>query len=175
MELFQNLIIENTSLSDLDVVCSLFEEAIVFQEKMALPSWKNIDLKALEKEIIECRQFKLLLDDRLTGIFSICFSDPLIWTFREKGDALYLHRIVVKRAYKGQKYFQAILNWAREKALSKKLTKIRMDTWAGNSGLLDYYQRFGFKQVATYQTLDHPELPLQNRNLHLALLELCLV
>ena len=69
-------------------------------------------------------------------IFSICYSDKIIWREKEKGDSLYLHRIVVNPAYKGQKQFGKILNWAVNYAIKRELRHIRMDTWADDPNLI---------------------------------------
>ncbi len=47
-----------------------------------------------------------------------------------------------------------------------------MDTWADNKKIITYYQSFGFEFVENYKTTDAPELPTQNRNLNVALLEM---
>ena len=50
-----------------------------------------------------------------------------------------------------------------------------MDTWADNSNIVDYYKSFGFKLVGTYITPVTLDLPIQKRNIALALLEFTLV
>ena len=47
-----------------------------------------------------------------------------------------------------------------------------MDTWADNEKIIEYYKTFGFKFLENYKTSNEPELPIQNRNLEVALLEL---
>jgi len=47
-----------------------------------------------------------------------------------------------------------------------------MDTWADNESLINYYKSFGFKLIENYKTTNAPELPMQNRNLNVALLEI---
>ena len=89
----------------------------------------------------------------------------------DKGDALYLHRIVVNPTMKGQKLFSLILDWAIRHANGRKLNCIRMDTWASNPTLIKYYESFGFTFMENYTTPDSEELPVHNRNLPLALLE----
>ena len=83
-----------------------------------------------------------------------------------------MHRIVVNPAFKGQKQFEKVLKWAKQFAEANKLKFVRMDTWADNSKIIDYYKSFGFRFIENYQTADVPELPVQNRNLNMALLEM---
>jgi ribosomal protein S18 acetylase RimI-like enzyme len=83
-----------------------------------------------------------------------------------------LHRIVVNPNFKGQKQFEKVLNWAKQFAMQNNLRYVRMDTWADNKKIIDYYRSFGFEFIENYKTTNAPELPLQNRNLNVALLEL---
>jgi predicted GNAT family N-acyltransferase len=114
---------------------------------------------------------KVSKDKQLIGFFCICYSDELIWRGMEKSDAIYLHRIVLNRTVKGEKIFKPILAWAIETAKEKQLKFIRMDTWAENEKLINYYKEYGFTFVENYRTADTTELPVQHRNLHVALLQ----
>lgn len=89
----------------------------------------------------------------------------------DKGKSIYLHRIVVNPEFKGQRQFGTILNWAIEHSKQKGLSSIRMDTWADNPTIINYYKSFGFRFVENYTTPDSEELPVHNRNLAMALLE----
>jgi ribosomal protein S18 acetylase RimI-like enzyme len=105
-------------------------------------------------------------------LFSVLMSDPHIWGVDEQGDALYLHRIVTNLAFRGQRTFETVLLWAQEYARANGKRFIRMDTWAQNTQIIRYYQSYGFTLKRMHVTGDVPELPAQNRNLHVALLEL---
>jgi mannose-6-phosphate isomerase-like protein (cupin superfamily) len=54
----------------------------------------------------------------------------------------------------------------------KQLTAVRIDTWAANEKLIAYYKSYGFQFIENYTTPNDEGLPLQHRNLHVALLEL---
>ena len=49
-----------------------------------------------------------------------------------------------------------------------------MDTLTDNEKIIDYYKSFGFEFIENYKTTNVPELPIQNRNLNVALLEMVL-
>lgn len=89
----------------------------------------------------------------------------------EKSDAIYLHRIVLNREFRDIKLFNLLLDWALEHARQKKLKHLRMDTWAGNEKLINYYKSYGFRFIENYTTANTEELPEQHRNLKVALLE----
>lgn len=159
---------------DLPFIYRLFEEAIRFQKQNHYIGWKNYDKEYIQKDVENGLLFKLVRGKSIVCIFSVCYSDVLIWREKEKGEAIYLHRLVLNREFKGEKVFQSVLNWALFIAKEKGLRYIRMDTWAQNEKLIDYYQNYGFQFVENYTTADTEDLPLQHRNLNVALLELAI-
>lgn len=172
MNKVNDVLITNTTYEDLNTVLWLFEEAIKLQGKNNYKVWDSIDTDMLKQEMENGLQYKILKDSTILCIFSIQYNDPFIWRNRDKNDALYLHRIVVNPNFKGQKQFSKVLQWAVAHALSKNLTFVRMDTWADNFKIIDYYKSFGFKFVETHRTSNTTDLPIQNRNLNVALLEI---
>ncbi len=162
----------NTTKDDLDTIVWLFEQAMDLQGKNGYTVWEGIDKAALERDIEKELQYKIVKGNDILCIFSIQHNDPFIWRERDQNDAIYLHRIVVNPNFKGQKQFQNVLTWAKQFARANNLPFIRMDTWADNAKIIDYYISFGFEFIENYMTTNAPELPAQNRNLNVALLEL---
>ncbi|HEX2846493.1 MAG TPA: GNAT family N-acetyltransferase [Chitinophagaceae bacterium] len=167
-----NYSVTNASTDDLPVIYSLFEEAILFQKENNYTGWKNYDKEFIKSDIQHQLLFKIMLGDDIVCIFSICFNDALIWREKEKNDAVYLHRIVLNRQFKGRKIFQEVLDWAIQFARKEKLKYVRMDTWAENEKIIAYYQRYGFSIIENYTTSGTEDLPVQHRNLNVVLLEL---
>lgn len=167
----ENIIIKAEE-KDLDTICRLFEEAISFQKKNSYIGWNNYDRAYLQTDIENGLLFKITNEEDIICIFSICYRDELIWREMEKGNALYLHRIVLNRQFKGGKVFMKVLDWAVDHAMEKQLAYIRMDTWASNEKIIGYYKSYGFVFIENYTTPDTENLPIQHRNLNVALLEL---
>ncbi|MHA8057699.1 GNAT family N-acetyltransferase [Aquirufa nivalisilvae] len=167
-----NYQIENTTSKDLEVIHWLFEEAIQYIQKNNYVGWTTYDKDFIQWEIDHQLQYKITQGDTILCIFSVCYTDELIWREREKGDAIYLHRIVVNPAFKGQKQLEKVIDWAQKMAQEKQLSYIRMDTWAANKNIIEYYKKFGFDHIDDYTTSNSPDLPKQHCNLHVALLEL---
>lgn len=158
-------------MSDLSLIFGLFDQSIQYQETHGYPTWRNYDKNAIVKDIENKNQYKVVVDSKPAIVFSVCYSDKIIWRELEKGDALYLHRIVVNPAFKGKRLFGIILDWAIGHGKAKGLKSVRMDTWAANSMIIDYYKGFGFSFIENYVTPENADLPVHNRNLALALLE----
>jgi ribosomal protein S18 acetylase RimI-like enzyme len=163
--------IRNTEFSDLAQIFELFEHSIHYQEKNGYPVWRDYDKGTIIKDIKNKNQYKVLIDSTTAIVFSVCYADKIIWRELDAGDSIYLHRIVVNPTFKGQKLFGTILEWCIGHASQKGLGSIRMDTWAANPTIINYYRSFGFTVIENFTTSNSLELPAHNRNLPLTLLE----
>ena len=163
--------VRNTEMRDIAQIFTLFEHSITYQEKKGYPVWKHYDKHAIIKDIENKKKYKVVVDSQIGIIFSVCYTDKVIWRELDKGDSIYLHRIVGTPELKGQKLFGKILDWVIAHSKQKGLSGIRMDTWADNPTIINYYKSFGFTFVENYTTPDTEELPVHNRKVALTLLE----
>ena len=161
----------NTSKKDLEFVFYLFEEAIEYQKRKKYTVWKGYDKNSLKQDVENKLQYKIVSANEILCIFSVCYSDKIICKDKEYGNAIYIHRAVVNPKHRGQKQFEKILKWAITDSKKRELKFIRMDTWADNPKIIDYYKSFGFEFVENFTTPNSPDLPSQHRNLDLALLQ----
>lgn len=102
--------IENANKDDLNNIYWLFEEAISYQKKKNYVGWNNYDKDFIVQDVKNKLQFKITQENNILCIFSVCFSDTIIWRKREQGDAIYIHRIIVNPNFKGQSQFKKVLN-----------------------------------------------------------------
>ncbi len=167
-----NYEITNAEWNDLQDIYLLFEQAIQFQKANNYTGWNSYDKQQIEYDIKHNQLFKIYSGNTIACIFSICSNDKIIWREREKGDAIYLHRIVLNQKFAGEKLFKKVLEWAIQYAITNNLQYIRMDTWADNAKIIAYYQSYGFGFIENYTTPNTVLLPVQHRNLRVALLEL---
>ena len=163
--------IRNTEMNDLAFIFELFEHSIRYQEENGYPVWRDYDKNAIIKDIANRNQYKVVINSTTGIVFSVCYTDKAIWRELDKGNSIYLHRIVVNPEFKGQKLFGKILEWVIQHSKQRSLGSIRRDTWAANATIIDYYKSFGFTFIENYTTSDTEELPVHNRNLPLTLLE----
>lgn len=164
--------IVNTTEGDLPFVYWLFDEAISYQKKNGYSAWKGYDKKALQAEVENKLQYKIVNGADIMGVFSITYSDAGTWGEWDTGNAVFLHRTITNPNFKGQRIFEKIRDWAAGFAKEKGLGYIRMDTWADNPQIIEYYKGYGFRVVTSRTTANDPELPEQNRNLRVTLLEM---
>lgn len=104
--------IENTQIVDLQQIFELFEHSIAYQERKGYPAWRNYDKDAIRKDIADKNQYKGVIESKIAIVFSVRYTDKIIWRELDEGKSLYLHRIVVNPDFKGRKLFGEILKWA---------------------------------------------------------------
>jgi ribosomal protein S18 acetylase RimI-like enzyme len=155
--------IANSAENDIQEIFRLYKLATDFQ-KLKFPEnqWPEFDKKLITKEIVENRQFKLLIDDEIACIWAITYSDPEIWNDDDGHSSLYIHRIATNPNFRGNNYVKIIVDWAKEFAKNKK--HIRMDTCGENKKLIQHYRNCGFDFVGIKKLEDASGLPAHYHN-----------
>jgi GNAT superfamily N-acetyltransferase len=83
--------------------------------------------------------------------------DVGIWPPSENVPAVYLHRLVVSRAYAGINLGGVLIDWAAQReARSREVAWVRVDVWRTNTGLHAYYERRGFTRSGTCTDPEYP-------------------
>ena len=146
--------------------------ALAWQESKQLPLWPPYPAQMIKDEIQAGLHFSVfMLDGVLAGYFSLALSDKLIWAEKERGDAIYIHRMCVNPERKGNHLSTSVLAWAYDYAAGAGRKLIRMDTWADNQRLVDHYIACGFRRIRDRWIGTVPGLPPHYRNVNLALFE----
>jgi predicted GNAT family N-acyltransferase len=146
----------NSSPEDLDLIFRFFNSAIRYQRSKGYNLWPQFEHSLIEKEIREKRHFKILQNSDVLAVFSVLYSDPVIWSDRNNDPSVYLHRIAVNPEFKGKKIMELIRTWSIEHARQNHKKFVRMDTWGNNEVLRNYYINCGFNYIGQ-QFLDEEE------------------
>jgi ribosomal protein S18 acetylase RimI-like enzyme len=157
---------------DTPKIFELYDKAIAFQQTVFDKTWISFAPEQVATEIADRRLWKIVDNGQIANIFSITYSDPILWGERSNAPAMYIHRIVTDPKFRGRGYVQAITDWAKHHAKENALRFVRMDTWSDNQKLLDYYQSFGYKFLGNITPEESDTLPPHYRGLSLALLEI---
>jgi ribosomal protein S18 acetylase RimI-like enzyme len=91
---------------------------------------------------------------------SLFEQDERFWPGAPR-NALYVHKLAVRRRFAGIGVGEAMLAWAERRARERRKPYLRLDTDPDNPGILAYYERHGFRRVGDAVDGD----------LHVALLE----
>lgn len=148
--------IKNSTIEDIDSIFALYDQATAYQKMVFHKSWEGFDRAMVTTEIMENRQWKIVIDGQIAGIFALTFNDALFWKEKDKQPSIYIHRIVTDAAFRGVGFVTKIIDWAKGYCLDNGKAFIRMDTWGDNPKLIAYYVKCGFKYVETVN-LDNTE------------------
>jgi len=157
---------------NIDVFQSLWSAALAYQKEKDYPLWPNFPSDLIKGEITEHLHYSAFsAQNELLGYFSLALSDPFIWEDEDKEDAIYIHRMCVNPHTKSSKLANSVLIWAYGYAQEANRSFIRMDTWANNQNLVEYYIKCGFKHIRTKQLGEMPMLPKHYSNCKLAMFQ----
>jgi GNAT superfamily N-acetyltransferase len=158
--------------ADIKTIFGLYDKGMEYQKLVFHKHWEAFDPSLIRREIEEHRLWKIMVDGSVACIFSVAYSDPLIWGKRDSEPALYIHRIVTNPHFRGQGYVKVIVDWAKEYGSSIGKKYIRMDTWGDNQKLTDYYMKCGFAFVEKITPTNTSVLPKHYEGISLNLLEI---
>jgi GNAT superfamily N-acetyltransferase len=84
-----------------------------------------------------------LLGDETVGCFRLLSADEIVWPEAED-DALYLYSLLVVRQFSGRGFGRQMLNWCEQQARLADKTFLRLDCFANNDVLRNYYEEAGY-------------------------------
>jgi GNAT superfamily N-acetyltransferase len=90
---------------------------------------------------------------QIAGVMIILPEDPHFWPDRPPGEALYLHKLAVRRAYAGTSVPTALMEYAAGLASAQDRRLLRLDC---DPPLSRFYQGLGFQAVDEID-VRHPE------------------
>ena len=167
--------ITNSTSEDIKAIFSLYDAAIEFQKTIFHKHWQGFDTSLIEKEVSECRQFKIIIEDTIVCIFAIAFNDETIWGKMDERPSVYIHRIVTHPNYRGTNYVKTIMEWAVNFGSVNGKQFVRMDTWGDNQKLIDYYQKCGFTFIGLLDKITNDSLPAHYQGIQLSLFEIAII
>jgi GNAT superfamily N-acetyltransferase len=154
--------------SDVPQFRDYWAAAVEYQKSERLPLWPVYPEAMIDREISSGLHYSAFLPDgRLAGFFSLILADPLIWEEKERGDAIYIHRMCVNPACRGNRLAAWVLAWAY--GCGRRF--IRMDTWGDNQKMVAHYTACGFRMVGRRQIGVIPGLSPHYYHVNLALFE----
>ncbi len=167
-----SLVISPSLLDDMPVIRQIYNEARIFQQEQFNHSWPEFSRAFITREIQEQRHYKIVANQTIAALFSVVYAEPEIWLDAEGVEALYLHRMAVRSAYRGKGYARHIINWAIAKGREQNRSFLRLDTWADNESLVRYYCHLGFRYCGRKQLPAKSNLPDHYNNIEVSLFEI---
>jgi ribosomal protein S18 acetylase RimI-like enzyme len=164
--------IQNSTIEDLEDIFSLYRVATAYQKERFISHWPEFDREMVINEILEKRQWKMIIDGEVVCIWATTFSDPLIWADKNADPSVYIHRITTNPNCRGKGYVKQIVEWSKLYAIQNNKKFIRLDTVGENLKLIEHYTSFGFAFLGVSQLTNTDGLPMHYHNALISLFEL---
>jgi GNAT superfamily N-acetyltransferase len=141
-----NLVVRRAEPGDAPLVSSVLAEADAWLRARGAPLWQEDELapETLTPEVASGLYYVGFCENEPVGVLRLTLEDPLFWPEALPGEAAYVHRLAVRRAWSGGETSRALLAWAGEEALRRGCSYLRLDCVASRPKLRSLYERFGF-------------------------------
>jgi len=157
--------------ADIPWLMNAYRNAIEYQQAVSSVYWLQPTREEIAEMIAMRKMWIISLSGQDIASFVLLSEDHAIWGDLEKGEAIYLHRIVT--LIRGKlRIMPLLIEWALKLARQKGRQYLRMDTWTDNQALIDYYRSFGFKLLGHRRPAQPELLPSYYSAIELVLLEL---
>jgi GNAT superfamily N-acetyltransferase len=167
------MIIANSTLNDIPGTFRMYKLATDFQKiKFPANQWPEFDKEFITAEVVENRQFKLLIADKIACVWAITYSDAQIWEKSENDCSVYIHRIATNPEFRGKNFVQTIVDWCKDYATRQNKQFIRMDTCGKNERLINHYKSCGFNYLGMKKLKNTSELPSHYNNAEVCFFEI---
>ncbi len=154
--------VTRASAGEQGVVIGLIDEAARWLRGKGTDQWARPwpDVRARDARVrdgLERGETWLVRDGATpAATITICgAANPAVWGFPDGESAVYVHRVVVSRAYAG--LGGLMFDWAvRREARNREVKWLRVDVWSTNEALHAYYERQGFMRCGTCADPSYP-------------------
>ena len=158
--------IRQACLSDAPVVEAILVEAAAWVDALGVVMWEEGELvpERIASECAAGQFFIAFVDDDPAGVIRFQLQDLLFWPDLPQSESAFIHRLAVRRRYKGQGVSTALLQWSVDRARALGKRHLRLDCDESRPKLRALYERFGFqfhsfRQVGAYYVARY-EYPL---------------
>jgi len=148
------------------VVEDMLVEAARWVDALGEIMWEEGELapERVAAEIAVGQFFIAEVEAEPAGLIRFQLEDRLFWPDLGRDDSAFIHRLVVRRRYKGLGVSSVLLRWAVDRARSIGKQHLRLDCDASRPKLRALYEGFGFRlhsfrQVGAYYVARY-ECPL---------------
>ena len=146
--------------SDVEGILELYEFARQLQRERKMLVWPYFDKSFLQNEIGNHRQWKIVIAERLACNWAITYEDKEIWGEKDNDDGVYVHRIAAHPDFRGNRFIDDIVQWAKQHAREKGRPFVRLDTVSDNTRLIEHYASAGFEFLGMLKLTNTATLPL---------------
>lgn len=126
----------------------ILREASLWTAQFGRPIWPLDGFATEEQHVIAAAHEQVggFEDSRMVACMRLQKRDDIFWPDDPPGEALYLHKLAVRRAASGKGWTARMVEWAVNECRKENARALRLDTVA-ESKLPAYYESLGFHLV----------------------------
>lgn len=143
------IIVKKVDMSSIKVFMAILIEAAEWLISENMKNWDPLNL-SIENIIKKNDLDELYLcysGDEAVGCFIMQTMDTMFWPEAPEGEALYIHKLALKRRFAGRGLSGTMIDWVKEQATRKMIKFVRLDCIANRDGLCRLYERQGFVKI----------------------------
>ena len=128
-----------------DAIVEILREAALWSARFGEPTWPVEEFTVAEQRelAVAAEQIAGLEGTRIAACMRLQCRDKIYWPDDVEGDALYLHKLAVRRASAGLGWTGRLIDWAVDEGRRSRARFLRLDTLPGTK-LVGLYERHGF-------------------------------
>jgi GNAT superfamily N-acetyltransferase len=112
---------------------------------LGFPQWPvPFPLDELELSVERGELYVAESEGEIAATFTLLWDDPTFWG-TQLPDAVYLHKLAVRRRFAGQGIGAALVDWVAEHAAAAGRRFVRLDCLRKDLAIRAYYERLGFE------------------------------
>ena len=158
--------IKKVTKETIDVFSDILKEAAEWMISKEFMNWDPTQF-TVEAVLRDCDINELYLcyiNDEPAGCLRLQNEDEMFWPDKPAGDALYIHKLAVRRRFAGMGVSKVMIDWVKNHAADKGVPYVRLDCIANRKKLCKIYMNQGFKQVDERQVFgDSPTARFEYR------------
>lgn len=132
--------------SEAALVADVLTEAALWLRARGDELWRpeTVSVSEVAPDVCEGLYFLAWSGSDAVGTMRLTWTDPFYWPEGASGEALYLHRLAVRRSFAGGRVSSVLVLWAAAHARAHGVPFLRLDCEASRMALRRVYERFGF-------------------------------
>jgi predicted N-acetyltransferase YhbS len=130
---------------DAEMVAQLLDEATRWVGELGYEQWPLPFPRDQLAAAIDRGEVYVVEDEGdAVATVTLLWDDPMYWG-EQPSDAVYVHKLAVRRDRAGRGIGSAIVAWANAEAVEAGRDFLRLDCLGDNPGIRDYYEQLGFE------------------------------
>jgi GNAT superfamily N-acetyltransferase len=143
-----SIVVRHAVLTDSEESVSILQESANWLIAKGMPLWvpSNFTFEWMKTNVASGRLVVAEREGQVVAVVLRLWEDMAVWPDRAAGEAVYLHKLAVRRSFAGQGIIADLVNWVADEAFTQGRKYLRLDC-VQRPPLLAIYNRLGFVAI----------------------------